>query len=316
MINQSNEMISTDFAIMNARILFIFRKDAFSKPFETDSLYHSHPKHEFFFIRQGDFTIYIDGIEYLLDTNSFVAVPAGAAHHADRLGEGAQVFCATVQFYEAQKSDDGTAGNFFGSLHGLMSKKVESLIIRDCPKVFEKLNELSDALQNIRNPLYRQYLECTAQQLFIGMICCMGINTCFHNKKQAKALSSLPNVSYAPSGVALNKEGRQFYTQIIDDFIGDLSYEKITLPQLAGRLRIGDRQTSRLIKQIYDISFEELFSRTRVTMAKSMILESDLPIEKIAEQVGYSYVGFLRAFKRLTGKTPTEFRKNVRGKSK
>jgi two-component system response regulator YesN len=93
--------------------------------------------------------------------------------------------------------------------------------------------------------------------------------------------------------------------------MNDLSYQKISLLELSDMLQLSVRQARRLIKQLYNIGFSELFSLTRIAMSKSMICETDLTLESIAEQVGYSYKGFLRAFKKVTGISPAEYRKTV-----
>ena len=50
--------------------------------------------------------------------------------------------------------------------------------------------------------------------------------------------------------------------------------------------------------------------------AKKMLRESDTPISKIAEQIGYTTCrGFLSAFAKYEGITPGEYRKKTRGKS-
>jgi AraC-like DNA-binding protein len=53
--------------------------------------------------------------------------------------------------------------------------------------------------------------------------------------------------------------------------------------------------------------------RERITNAKRRLVESDEPVKRIAEQVGYhDRFFFSRDFKQVTGQTPTEFRNSER----
>ena len=49
--------------------------------------------------------------------------------------------------------------------------------------------------------------------------------------------------------------------------------------------------------------------RIRMDMAKTLLLESELPIVEIAERVGYANVDtFRKAYKRYTGSAPSALR--------
>lgn len=83
-----------------------------------------------------------------------------------------------------------------------------------------------------------------------------------------------------------------------------------SLPQLSDRLKLSVHSVSQVINEGLGKSFFEMTAECRVEAAKQLL--KDLPnikIEEIAEQVGYnSKSSFNTAFKKLTGKTPSEFR--------
>lgn len=78
-----------------------------------------------------------------------------------------------------------------------------------------------------------------------------------------------------------------------------------------------DRNISRsyiykLFKQYLDISPSEYLENYRIERACSYLKESDIPINDIACLVGYAEAAsFFRMFKKKTGLTPHEYRKNV-----
>jgi two-component system, response regulator YesN len=56
-------------------------------------------------------------------------------------------------------------------------------------------------------------------------------------------------------------------------------------------------------------SFWEYLAHIRIEKSKSLLVETDLGIERIAESVGYNNrFSYIRTFKKLAGVTPSEFR--------
>lgn len=83
-----------------------------------------------------------------------------------------------------------------------------------------------------------------------------------------------------------------------------------SLPQLAERLKLSVHIVSQVINDGLRKSFFEMTAEYRVEAAKQLLKDQpNIKIEEIAEQVGYnSKSSFNTAFKKLTGKTPSEFR--------
>jgi len=72
---------------------------------------------------------------------------------------------------------------------------------------------------------------------------------------------------------------------------------------------------SQVINEKLGKSFFELLASYRIEEAKTILSDAkknNLTIEEISEMVGYnSKTAFNNAFKKLTGKTPSEFRKSI-----
>lgn len=83
-----------------------------------------------------------------------------------------------------------------------------------------------------------------------------------------------------------------------------------SLPDLAQNLNVSVHALSQAINEGLGKSFFEMLAAYRVEEAKRFLLEQpNIKIEEIAEQVGYnSKSSFNTAFKKITGKTPSEFR--------
>ena len=83
-----------------------------------------------------------------------------------------------------------------------------------------------------------------------------------------------------------------------------------SLPELAEKAGTSVHQLSQVINEGLQKNFSEMVAEYRVEEAKQILKNnSHLKIEEVAEQVGYlSKSSFNTAFKKITGKTPSEFR--------
>lgn len=88
---------------------------------------------------------------------------------------------------------------------------------------------------------------------------------------------------------------------------------KLTIGELAQQLKLPTRDLSRVINEQYEKKFLEFINYYRVLDAKQLLTSEDtqtFTILDIAYEVGFnSKTTFYDAFKRETGKTPTQYRK-------
>jgi iron complex transport system substrate-binding protein len=89
--------------------------------------------------------------------------------------------------------------------------------------------------------------------------------------------------------------------------------EPFSLQELAEFLQCGIRQLQRLFKSHYHMSPLEYMIQVRMEHAKGMLLNTQASIKEIAEAVGYTDVyHFSRYFKKHTGASPVQFRRDRR----
>lgn len=90
--------------------------------------------------------------------------------------------------------------------------------------------------------------------------------------------------------------------------------EKISVGGLARAVNIGERECHRLFKQYLHCGPIEYLNRRRLLAAASQLTSTAQPVTEIALECGFdtpSY--FAKLFKRLTGFSPSEYRRAVRG---
>lgn len=83
----------------------------------------------------------------------------------------------------------------------------------------------------------------------------------------------------------------------------------LNITEIADHLNLTASYASALYKKQTGESMLDTINRVRLTRAKEMLLQTSLPVEDIAAQVGYySSSTFLRAFKKHEGVTPGQYR--------
>jgi ligand-binding sensor domain-containing protein/AraC-like DNA-binding protein len=88
----------------------------------------------------------------------------------------------------------------------------------------------------------------------------------------------------------------------------------ITLKDLAGKLRIHPNHLSRIINEVYKLTYNDFINKYRIEDAKQLLSDpknSNKTILELMYQCGfYSKSVFNTAFKKFTGQTPSQFRKS------
>lgn len=88
---------------------------------------------------------------------------------------------------------------------------------------------------------------------------------------------------------------------------------ELTLDDVASELQVSSGHLSRVLKQNTGMPFVEALARVRVRKATILLSEPSVKVYEVAEQVGYaSQHYFSRAFRRVLGIAPSEYRKGVR----
>ena len=92
-------------------------------------------------------------------------------------------------------------------------------------------------------------------------------------------------------------------------FIEEHSDEKLSLSTVAKAVNIHPNYLSERFKQITGMKFVEYVASTRFQRARELLHNGDISISEIAFAAGFQSLSqFNRVFKRLSGKSPTQYR--------
>jgi len=119
-----------------------------------------------------------------------------------------------------------------------------------------------------------------------------------HISELAARISVIPEMS-EPDAIRRSRE-----------YIRKNSDDRISLDQVASVANMSASHFCRVFKKATDMNFSEYVARVRVEKAKKMLLESNYTMTHIAFDTGFNSVtDFNRTFKKITGETPTGYRK-------
>jgi len=95
----------------------------------------------------------------------------------------------------------------------------------------------------------------------------------------------------------------------LDAAIRERLHETTDIADVARRLHLSVRTLQRRLRE-EGLSYREVLDQTRWTVAAPLVAASELPLEEIAERVGYADgKAFRRAFRRWTGAAPSALRR-------
>jgi AraC-like DNA-binding protein len=87
---------------------------------------------------------------------------------------------------------------------------------------------------------------------------------------------------------------------------------KFSMPEVAKLLSMHRRTLDRHL-QVHGVAYGELVESVRDDVARQLLVDTDMPIQHVAEAVRYSTAAnFATAFRRRTGVTPREYRRSLR----
>ena len=261
---------------------------------------HAHILYEFHYVCNGGCLLFMEnGSVGLRKGDAYMTGPGiyhGQAGDRDHSYEEA---CVRFDIeYSPQNMSDKEESAFVKAIMGHPFFSMEDgqsqcgLIIR---------NIICEACE--RRPLFKKNLE----NLFSQFVVQIG-RSCLEMKK----VSAVPARLSADGGCLSEQPNlKARLDSCFFDYIHPMSVEQIT-----DYLHISRRQFSRLMQKYYETSYTDKINELRIRLSKQLLTQTDLTIDEVRIASGYqTSQHFIIVFKRLTGMTPTEYRKkNAAGK--
>ena len=135
-------------------------------------------------------------------------------------------------------------------------------------------------------------------------------------KKAVKILSELSAVNNFPNALLSPESGKEIIHQKVLPYIEKSLSENFTVSSLAEIASLNPQYMMRLFQKETGMSILEYVTERRCAIAKELLITTNYSIEKIALNLGYyNYTYFMKVFKRCTGLTPGQYRKQYGGET-
>ena len=124
-------------------------------------------------------------------------------------------------------------------------------------------------------------------------------------------MEGLAEIYEGLSAEIVSRSGHRSFVLQAQNYI-DANYGKpqLTLEEVACAVQVSPGYLSRLLKRETGFSFVDYLTRVRITKAVHLMSDPAIKVYEVAEAVGYqSQHYFSRAFKRVFGRSPVEYRK-------
>jgi AraC-like DNA-binding protein len=95
----------------------------------------------------------------------------------------------------------------------------------------------------------------------------------------------------------------------IETILTESVLTNITIQDIAKNFFISRSHCNQVFKKVYGLSPRQYISMLKLTKAKELILRSDLSMETVSDQLGFSCISsFSRQFRRWTAFSPMQFK--------
>ncbi len=253
-----------------------------------DTRSHSHPVFEIQASLSGRFLMETpDGDGAVVEKDTLVLIPP-EVYHGIRASTPAQRFALRFSMLRAEEAGEDLYG-CFGSVQTLTTLENATELISLMHRIREECLHPGAASLSLRKIYLTEFFLLLYRRL---------------SAAKQSALAREPSLSKSDDSHARYNKIEIF----INRHLGDPLCEE----QLAEALGLSVRQTSRVVKSIFGMSFKKKLLQMRLYHAKGLLTTTQDPVESIATAVGYTSVsGFHIAFKRVFGITPAKYRAKI-----
>lgn len=186
-------------------------------------------------------------------------------------------------------------------------KKIANMLFNLCNYLVEEALE-----KNLISEIYKKTVE-NPSEIDSNTLTGYTIKNIEHAKKE---MSNIIINAYIGGKTADNKEIT--VSNILKpaiEYIYEHKSENISLEKMAKICHISSSYFSRLFSKETGEKFSTYVSRLKIEWAKGLLEETDLHINKISDELGFSEVGyFIKIFKKYEGVTPFLYRKYCKKK--
>lgn len=258
----------------NIRCCFVVSNN-FGNDVVHNNNYHFHSMYEIHIPIKHEFSIITDNTELALKPEEVCVIPPNSIHCIN----DSNIPRAGLRFSFSK------GNNLFENVYGQLK----------VPTVIKAKN------------IYEKYISLACKYNDAGVSDFMVSDVLFHALYEIAFNFSEKKSSIAQKKIPLASDTLD--SEKIENFL-NLNYgDKIHLKDLAQYLNLSERQTQRIIKKLFDVTFASLLNKRRLIIAGFLLKTTDMSIDEISHISGFedkSY--FYRKFKGFFNTSPALYR--------
>lgn len=254
---------------------------------------HTHDYIELMYVLEGSATHVLDGVSSVVSKGDYLIVDYGIYHQYTPIGDAP--FTVLNCLFSPRLFDKALTSRFhLQDIADSSTFNVQFYFLKDRPNKFiyhDADGHVRKTLENLyeeykrKNLGYREIIRCQLTILLLEMM------------RSVK----LPNVESNENDLVSH----------ITNYTKQHFAEKITLESITQDFPYSLPHISHLFKQQTGLTFRDFLQQVRIKESCRLLATTKQPVSSIIEAVGYNdFKAFNTIFKRQTGMTPREFRKN------
>ncbi|TDQ36214.1 helix-turn-helix domain-containing protein [Aureibacillus halotolerans] len=254
---------------------------------EPMKAYHLHQEYEIFYLLAGGCTYDCREEVFSVEENQLVFIPKNMVHKTSK---------QTGQAYER------LVINFQEDLVTGQEKDLLSSLFQDHPLRMSVPIERQVQFHSIFQQLFDEYQnkdwchDIYTRALLVQLL--VESERLLHTQTERSVIKTAEN----------KKRQLELVSRMIQ-FINANFAQALSLSSLALRFHMNEQSLSRLFKQVTGCGVVEYVNAVRINEAKRLLIETNLKINRIALQIGFTnHVHLWRMFNRITGRSPHAFR--------
>ena len=246
---------------------------------------HRHPGFELHYIQSGESKVACCGVSHILTSGMIILIPPGTYHDVVITADNTTRICISFDIHKKGNNTNHIYQDFFDK----NAPAITNIENKEPEYILQKIGKLLESNQD--DPYQNDKLSALCSSLLLELI------PYFTGTSANNPITQLTE----------EPEDRNYK---IDSFLGTNFMHNNAKSRMASDLYISPRQLQRVIQKNYGMSYRQKLAETRVQIAIDLLTNSDTPIHKISEILGYSCSANFSVFiKRMTGKTPSQIRK-------
>ena len=288
-----NLMVESHFSMDNINAVFYlgsrFWMDGIGPAKSTVA--HEHAWYEFHCVKKGCLKVKTDEKTYLIKANEALFIPP-RTYHISETADSDTVY--TSFGFEISNNGKQTAENLYISMSDIFSSS-PFVRLTKCRQIADLTQQLMHYTKSGGRPSDFRFHNMLSSFLFL--------------------LSDRLRDDWAllPPSQEVTEETLSDLRNNLLDYITNNQINEMTLEELSQKIYLNKKQINRIIKKRYNMTYKQKQIRFRIENAKKQLLESSLPVDRIAHQVGYANLTrFYKMFRKIVGVTPAQYRKQAR----